>query len=738
MRFLFVTSFLILIKAAGFANIDSLKSALHGAVDSIKVDIYNDISYELSYVEPLEGLKYADSALFLAKKINYRSGIAKAYKYKGISHFYNQKYENALNEFKLSLSIFSDLENKLEISKACDNIGQAYWILAQYDEAFTYFNKSLEIRTIIKDSAGMAQSYNKLGVVFYSQGNFEKAIENYLKALKINEDLNRIYNIAISYNNIAGIYQEQGKYEKALDNYIKSLNNFTELDDQEQIVITLMNIGMVYQELKEYRKAIEYFTNSLGIAQRINDKRSIASAFNNLGGVYYEITKEKPDTIQKLLKESIDYYIKGLTINKEIGDLEFMAVSLRGLGSAYFSLGRYEESLKYLVEVKKIGQEIGAPDIIRDATEYLSLVYAKLGNYQKAFENHVLFKQMFDSLRNDENVELITQMSMQYDFDKKQEQQKFEQMQRELEYQAELKRQRVVRYFIISVLIIVIAFAFYAYKNFKQKQRDNILLAKQKEEIEKQKEEITDSIKYAQRIQQAVVPSPEKAMEVLPEHFILWRPRDIVSGDFWWMTEKDGKIVIVAADCTGHGVPGAFMSMLGVSFLNEIVNRQETPVANLILNDLRASVKSTLKQTGKEGETKDGMDMALVILDKKNNTLQYSGAYNPLYLIRNGELLETKADKNPIGIYIKEKDSFTNNDISLQKGDTFYIFSDGFVDQFGGEKNTKFKSKRFKEMLVELQEKPMIEQKEILDRTVDEWRGEIPQIDDIIIVGVRV
>jgi len=180
------------------------------------------------------------------------------------------------------------------------------------------------------------------------------------------------------------------------------------------------------------------------------------------------------------------------------------------------------------------------------------------------------------------------------------------------------------------------------------------------------------------------------------------------------------------------------MSMLGVSFLNEIVNRQETPIANAILNDLRRSVKSTLKQTGKEGEAKDGMDMALVILDKINNTIQYAGAYNSLYLIRKGELIETKADKNPIGIYIKEMDSFTNHDIQLEKGDTFYIFSDGFVDQFGGEKNMKFKSKRFKELLVELQEKPMIEQKEILDSTVDEWRGEIPQVDDIIIVGIRV
>lgn len=260
----------------------------------------------------------------------------------------------------------------------------------------------------------------------------------------------------------------------------------------------------------------------------------------------------------------------------------------------------------------------------------------------------------------------------------------------------------------------------------------------QKEEIEEQKEEITDSIRYAQRIQKAISPSPERAKEILPEHFVLWRPRDIVSGDYWWMTEKNGQVAIVAADCTGHGVPGAFMSMLGISFLNEIVNKMDEMIASEILNQLRASVKTTLKQTGKEGEQKDGMDLALVILDIDNMKIQYAGAYNPLYLYRNGELIETKADKNPIGIFIKELDSFTNHEIEIQKGDTFYTFSDGFPDQFGGEKGGKFKTKRFKQLLADIQPLPMKDQREMLDQTIDQWRGDIHQVDDIIVVGIRV
>jgi len=268
------------------------------------------------------------------------------------------------------------------------------------------------------------------------------------------------------------------------------------------------------------------------------------------------------------------------------------------------------------------------------------------------------------------------------------------------------------------------------------KQKDEILL--QRDEIAEKNKSITDSIEYAKRIQNAVLPSKEFAQEVLPEHFILFRPRDIVSGDFYWFTKKDNLLILIAADCTGHGVPGAFMSMLGVSFINEIVNKHEVKLAGDILTHLRADVKRTLSQTGKEGEAKDGMDIALCVVDLENMKLQYAGAYNPMYMFRNNELMEFKADRMPIGIYVKEKDTFTNNEIDLQKGDVFYIFSDGYEDQFGGEDGQKFKSKNFKILLQEIHQKPMAEQREILNTNIDNWRGKWEQVDDIIVFGVRI
>ena len=302
-----------------------------------------------------------------------------------------------------------------------------------------------------------------------------------------------------------------------------------------------------------------------------------------------------------------------------------------------------------------------------------------------------------------------------------------------------------ILYLILAIFIIVVIVKIYTRRLKLEKIRlEQIVkertaeVVKQKEEIAEKNQNITASIEYAKRIQTAILPSHEYAKEILPEHFILFRPRDIVSGDFYWMTKKDNLLVLIAADCTGHGVPGAFMSMLGVSFLNEIVNRHEVTSAEVILNSLRADIKKTLGQEGKEGEAKDGMDIALCIVDSEKMKMQYAGAYNPMYLYRNNELMEVKGDRMPIGIHIKEKESFTNNKIDLQKGDVFYIFSDGYQDQFGGEDGQKFKTKNFKQFLLEIHQKPMVEQREILDTRIDEWRGKWEQVDDIIILGVRI
>ncbi len=268
-----------------------------------------------------------------------------------------------------------------------------------------------------------------------------------------------------------------------------------------------------------------------------------------------------------------------------------------------------------------------------------------------------------------------------------------------------------------------------------EKQKSEI--EKQRDQIAQQNREIKDSIHYAKRIQSAVLPDESLLASTVKDYFILFHPRDIVSGDFYWFYKHEQYLVVTAADCTGHGVPGAFMSMLGISLLNEIINKDRIFEAHKILNKLRDYIKQMLGQTGKTDEAKDGMDMALVVLDYKEKVIQYAGAYNPLILIRNHELTEYKGDKMPIGIQMNEKESFTLHVTEMIPGDRLYIYSDGYTDQFGGPHGGKFKTRPFKELLLKIHDRPMKEQWEILERTLNEWKGNEPQIDDILVIGIE-
>lgn len=291
----------------------------------------------------------------------------------------------------------------------------------------------------------------------------------------------------------------------------------------------------------------------------------------------------------------------------------------------------------------------------------------------------------------------------------------------------------------LSLLIIIILIVRFRERQLQKEKR--ILEEKVKErtaEIEAQKEEITSSIEYASRIQMAMLPMDEIFKTAFADHFVFFKPRDIVSGDFYWISEDANHIFFTVADCTGHGVPGAFMSTLGISTLNEIITNKSDLKANNVLNLLREKIKTSLHQTGKEGEAADGMDVAFCVLHKNRKTLEFAGAYNPLLLFQSGEIKEYKADRMPIGIYVGERESFTNYEINVKKGDIIYLFSDGFTDQFGGPESSKYKKSNLKRLLSEIYYKPMEEQKQILEIEFEKWKGNSDQLDDITIIGVRI
>lgn len=293
-------------------------------------------------------------------------------------------------------------------------------------------------------------------------------------------------------------------------------------------------------------------------------------------------------------------------------------------------------------------------------------------------------------------------------------------------------------------------------KKVKERTRE---VVEQKEEIETQKEEIEaqldlatlqrdtiavqkdlilDSIHYAERIQAAILPPDENLSEHLKDHFLLFKPRDIVSGDFYWTTEKNGKLLVAVADCTGHGVPGAFLSMLGIASMNEIINRSKSLKPNIILEQLREILIKSLHQTGTRGEAQDGIEIALCVIDLKNNTMEYSGANRPLYIVRDGAVKHIRPDRMPIGIYEQDPVPFTMHTLELKKGDGIYLFSDGYVDQLGGPLRKTFRVKRFRKLLVEIQAQSMEEQKQILHKNLEDWQGDVEQIDDILVMGIRI
>jgi serine phosphatase RsbU (regulator of sigma subunit) len=320
----------------------------------------------------------------------------------------------------------------------------------------------------------------------------------------------------------------------------------------------------------------------------------------------------------------------------------------------------------------------------------------------------------------------------------------------------QIEKQKLITYFIAVALILVTGLGYFVYVNYRNKKKANEILEEknrlitlQKEEIQAQKEvaemqrdqiayqkkHITDSIHYALRIQRAILPSLELFTDEI-EHFVLYKPRDIVSGDFYWVNKKDNLWIVIAADCTGHGVPGAFMSMLGVSFLNEIVNNKHIHRPDLILNALRDNIISALKQMESQSDVKDGMDITVCAIDFKTGILEWAGANNPLFLVQNGELNHVKGDKMPVAIHDR-MEPFTLNTFKLNKGDTFYTFSDGYVDQFGGENQKKFLSKNFKDVIMSIQDKSMYEQGIKLDEVFEDWKKDVEQVDDVTVIGLR-
>ncbi|MFC2086272.1 SpoIIE family protein phosphatase [Bacteroidota bacterium] len=623
------------------------------------------------------------------------------------------------------------------------------WFIRNTDpiKSLKYGNKALEISMEIKDSNQISTLHNYIGVFYSKMEMWPYSLESYLIAFEIAKKIGNKVEIGYALNNISQAYKIMGNDSLAFEFSLKALNFFEEANDEVGKAYCYSNIANQLIEKNQYDDALNYLVPSLKILYENEKSSRLTFCYCQIGKIYQE--KEE-------LHKAIENFKKALEIAQKDQNELGIGVTLIHIGNIHVDFENYAIAKKYYNDALVIANQIGSLEIINNAYSGLSSVYFKLGDFKRAFDQLKLYNQSNDSLKTIQNSNKINQLVLQNKFDKELQEKETEQQNRDIEAQANLQRQKAIRNYTLVVLSLFVFLGFIIIRNsHKIKNANTQLLVlndhirEQKEEIESQrdlviyqKREITDSIVYAKRIQSAILPPETYITELLHENFIFYKPRDIVSGDFYWIKQVNHYIILIAADCTGHGVPGAFMSMLGISYLNEIVQRREITQANQVLNELRSQIKHSLRQHGQRDESKDGMDIALCILDTKNNMMQYAGAYNPLYLFRdvNGEpeLKEIKADRMPVGFFHGKDKSFTNHEIQLEMGDTLYIFSDGFMDQIGGKGDKKYMSKNFKNLLLGIHEQPMYKQKEILDKTLTDWMGEFPQLDDILIIGVRV
>lgn len=689
-------------------TIDSLLNVLkQNSNDTNSANCLNQLASEYKSNEPQKAKEFAEKALSLSQKISYKKGIANSY------HLYGMIHSN----------------------------------LSDNDKAMEYYMLSLKINEELGNKKGMSTSYNNIGSIYFHEGNYEKALKYYLISLEIDELLNEEKGMASSYNNVGLIYWAQSNFDKAQDYFQKAVTIYAQMKDKKGLGGAYSNIGGVAYYKGKPDVAILYFQKSYDFYKEINFKQGCATALTNISEILTE---------QKKYSEAMKYALESIEIHEQLGSKSDKTYGLLAIAKIFTYQKQYQRAIEKLSEVIELSKEINALKQLSQAHLMTAQAYYDMGSYQKAYKSFEQYSYVKDSIYTNESSSQIAEMNTKYDTDKKNKE--IELLKKESEIQllnqeAEKSRNAMIRNSLIIGCLFVLLLAVVLYNRNQVKQKANVALAEKNKNIEEQKEkiqlqhgqlehknkEITDSIKYAKHLQLAILPPDSQVKKLLPESFILYKPKDIVSGDFYWIEEWGTQTLVAAADCTGHGVPGAFMSIVGNNLLQQAVFNFGLSKPFLILNNVNKSISRMLHQSEETSTVKDGMDIALISIDKENNKLEYAGAFNPLWIVRNNKLIEIKADKHPVGEFLGEElKPFTQNEFVTQKGDVLYIFTDGYADQFGGPKGKKFKYKQFQELLLANYNKPMDEQKIILEKTIISWQGNLEQIDDILVIGIRI
>lgn len=658
--------------------------------------------------------KLLSEAILLAQSIDDKNGLAGSYYLQGSNASDRGFYAKSKERLLKSIALRTDIKDELGLAACYSFLGLTYAHLGDYMLGIEYIQRSITLREKNEDKRGLANSYLCLYKIYIDIGESDKALESELKSLEICKDINDLQCVSGRFTNLGEIYQNKGDYKKALGYHFLALAISKEVNIRNRIAEVHENIAKNYNYTHRYEDAIKHIDSCKTILQQIGDEEGLVSATLVLSQINYN---------QNNIKAAIDNGTNALNA-----------------------------SLK-----------LNLPYLIKDAHQVLSNAYNQTHNAEKSLYHFKQFIVLRDSLYNIDKTKEIVRKELEFNFNKKQELQKLEVAKKLAETDEESRKQKIIILFSILGIVVLsslLAFGVWQYrlkiKSGKQLQHLNsdlnlknyqledksFIIESQHNTIHQKNKEITDSIRYAQKIQTAMMPLKHEFAAFFKDSFVLFEPKDIISGDFFWITSKNEKIIFATGDCTGHGVPGGFMSMLGVSLLNEIINEHDLTEPALILSRLRKKVITALRQKGLSGEQQDGMDMTICVIDKTQMTLQYAAANHAFYIIRKKEsefdLEEFSGDKQPVGIFGSDLKPFKQYSIDLKPNDVIYTFTDGYADQFGGPKGKKFKYKQLKELLLSIQHLDLLDQEDIVKQNFTDWKGNLEQVDDVTIIGIRV
>jgi serine phosphatase RsbU (regulator of sigma subunit) len=561
-------------------------------------------------------------------------------------------------------------------------IAAANFLQSKNDNALKYLTEAWKWFEKNSGEKGYPRAILLKGNIFESFGDYEKTLSLWLEAYKASIENNDVESEGESCSQLGLIYSRLCDFDKALEYFNKGLKIREELGDENAVASSLNRIGMVLRQMNRYDESLEYYFRSLDIRNKNRQTSAIPWTLLGIANTYEDM---------RMYPESLEYYEKGMKGSDKRCSLQ----CLMGSGRIFSRRGEVEKAETRLTGSLRIAQDLKSLVLLADAHSALATHYELSGQPEKALKSFKQFFKVKESYQSSETRSRMSNIEVANAIERSEQEKEIFRLRH-----VELKQ---------------------AYDLIEEKNRD-----------------ITASISYASRIQHAILPDLTEIRGLTKKCFILYIPKDIVSGDFYWFSRRGEKLVMIAGDCTGHGVPGALMSMLGISFLEEIINRRGIIESGDILNNLRSEILRALHQKGIRKEAKDGMDISLCILDSRKKAIQYSGAYNSLYLIRDRMLTEYKADRMPIGIFDLCDKDFVSQDIPVSPGDMIYMFSDGFADQFGGPNNKKFGYSPLKALLTDISALPLPKQKKQLEKQFIDWKGDSEQIDDVLIMGFRI